>query len=106
MAFTVIVLLFLFEVLHPEAVLVGVAVVIPLLAVIYAILSRRLPRSVVVAAAGQVVCFLGRHIGGEPWRAAEAIWIPVYVLGAAALAVIAALIARSVKPPKASADKP
>lgn len=106
MAFMVIVLLFLFEILHPEAVLAGAAVVIPLLAVIYAILSRRVPGSVVVAAVGQVVCFLGHHIGGEPWRAAEAIWIPVYVLGAAGLAVVAALIARSVKPPKPSADKP
>ncbi len=106
MAFMVIVLLFLFEILHPEAVHAGAAVVIPLLAVIYAILSRRLCRSVVVAAVGQVVCFLGHHIGGEPWREAEATWIPVCVLGTAALAAIAALIAQSVKPPKASADKP
>ena len=75
---------------------------------IYAILSRRLLGSVAVAAAGQVVCLLSHHIGGWPWPAAKAkaIWIPVCVLGAAALGAVVALIARSVKPPKASADKP
>lgn len=108
MAFMVIVELFLFEMLNPDVLPAGVAVVIPLLAVIYAILSRRLLGSVAVAAVGQVVCLLGHHIGGWPWPAAKAkaIWIPVCVLGAVALAAIAALIARSVKPPKAGAVKP